>query len=209
MTDEVNEPNDVNEQVDEREGSTRTVDPKAYEQVANDMHKYKRELKDWQSKAKDYEQKLKDIDLQKLEQAEKHKEVADHYKKELEEYKGKYSQTVESIITDRKLTAVERELSKASIDPEFLDIALGMIDDDVIVEATSTGRHNVLGADKFVERLRAERPKMFIDPKAPNINNSTGSYKQSGQISAKDLVKLQKENPQEYLRVRKEMMNKR
>lgn len=193
-----------NEQnVDQNVGN---VDPQAYQKVSDDMHKYKRQYKETADRVRELEDKLKAIDVAKLEESEEHQKLAEHYRTEAETFKQKYNQTVESVITDKKISAVQRELNRHQVKEGYVDLITQMIGDDVIVEATSTGRHNVLGADKFVESIKETYPDMFIDPKAPNINNATGDYRQAAQLTGKQLAELKRKDYGAYLEAMKKRM---
>jgi len=181
-------------------------DPEQFQKINNDMFKYKRELKEERQRAQELEQRLKEIDLKKLEESEEHQKLAEHYRTEAETFKEKYNQTVQSVITDKKISAVQRELNKHQVKDGYVDLITQMIGDDVIVEATSTGRHNVLGADKFVESIKETYPDMFIDPKAPNINNATGDYRQAAQLTGKQLAELKRKDYGAYLEAMKKRM---
>ncbi len=196
----------IQEQPQVTEENVGNVDPQAYQQVSDDMHKYKRQYKETADRVKELEEKLKAIDVAKLEESEEHQKLAEHYRTEAETFKEKYNQTVQSVITDKKISAVQRELSKHQVKDGYVDLITQMIGDDVIVEATSTGRHNVLGADKFVESIKETYPDMFIDPKAPNINNATGDYRQAAQLTGKQLAELKRKDYGAYLEAMKKRM---
>lgn len=197
----------VDQSVDVQDDS---INPDAYKQVTNDMHKFKREAREARERAKELESKLKAIDLEKLEQSQEHQKLAEHYKTEAEELRAKYSGLSEAIVTERKMQAIEREARKAGVkNDKYLDLISQMVDEDVIVEATSTGRHNVLGADTFVEKIKAEYPDFFTDQSAPSINNSTGSYQAGKKYSGRELVQLKKQDPEAYSAYMAKLMNKR
>jgi hypothetical protein len=196
----------IQEQPQVTEENVGNVDPQAYQQVSDDMHKYKRQYKETADRVKELEEKLKAIDVAKLEESEEHQKLAEHYRTEAETFKEKYNQTVQSVITDKKISAVQRELNKHQVKDGYVDLITQMIGDDVIVEATSTGRHNVLGADKFVESIKETYPDMFIDPKAPNINNATGDYRQAAQLTGKQLAELKRKDYGAYLEAMKKRM---
>ena len=78
---------------------------------------------------------------------------------------------------------------KSGIRPEAVDDLAMLSMNDVLVEHTSTGRVNVLGADRFIENLKQLRPHWFGKP-ALNVNSSVPGIKQGGVATIKDLLKM-------------------
>jgi len=103
------------------------------------------------------------------------------------------TQLKNSYLNDRKFSTVKEACSKAGLRPEAL-ADLELIDlADVVVETTSTGKINVLGSDKFAERLKTLRPHWFTD-KPPVVH--TGGVKlldPTGPVSIDDLYAAEKE----------------
>ncbi len=66
---------------------------------------------------------------------------------------------------------------------------------DVIVETTSTGRVNVIGAKSAAERIKSIRPHWFSEGRVPNINGRQPEVRTSGSgaTSYEELQKLEKE----------------
>jgi len=75
----------------------------------------------------------------------------------------------------------------------------------VQLETTSTGRVNVLGVEDYIKEFAEENDIFFGKGAAPRINTSRVGTTDTQEITAKDLIRLEKENPEKY----REMMKKR
>ena len=184
-----------------------TFDPEQYKRVTNDMHKFKREAKEYRAKMQEFQSKLEQVDIQKMEESSEHQKLAEHWKNQATQYKSELDNTTQAIVNEKKFSAIEREARKQGIRGDrYLNILTSFDTNDIIVETTSTGRHNVLGADVFVEQVKQEYPDLFTDQAAPSINNSTGEYRVSKTLSGKDLLELKKKDPVAYQKQRQAML---
>ncbi len=165
-----------------------SVSMDAYTSVKNDMHKYKEAAQ----KSADALKKLEDEKLQKNEQW---KEYAAAKEKEANDYKQKYELVNSSILERSKLSKVKEECAKLGlIDAAYEDLeALDF--KDVIVETTSTGRVNVMGAKSAAERLKSLKPHWFSDTRVPNVNGKVPDVRNTppGSVTAAEIVKLEAE----------------
>ncbi len=174
---------------DDGNGETgEQVSVTAYNAVKGDMHKYKEE-------ARKNAEALKAFQDKEMQQKEQWKEFGKAKEGEAVEYKNKYDTLVSSINDRSKIAAVKSECIKlglidaAADDLEILEMK------DVVVETTSTGRVNVIGAKSAAERIKSLKPHWFNDQRAPNVNgrppgvnNGTGNT-----VTYADLTKLEAE----------------
>lgn len=180
----------------------KPVSSEAYEQTKNDMHKFKRMASDAETKQLEAEVKLKAIETSNQESQGKYKELWESTTEELNSVRDKHSKVLNSVIDDKKLTAVREFALKHNIRQEALD-DLDMVDmSGVVVETTDQGRYSVHGADHFVEKLKTLKPHWFVDGKAPIINNGTGTFDgEEKTYSPTEMLDLQKKDPALYREV--------
>ena len=178
------------------------IDASVYEQVKNDMHKFKRMAQEAEEQKAKFEQQLKEVETNQAKSQGKYKELYEATTQELGTYKSKYEETINSVLEDKKLSVVRELAMKKNIREAALD-DLDMIDmSAVIVETTDQGRYNVLGADSFVDKLKSAKPHWFVDATPPTVNNGTGTFDgKEKTYSPNEFLKLQKENPAEYREV--------
>lgn len=98
-----------------------------------------------------------------------------------------------------KMSAIEQEAMKAGIIPAALnDIR---IDEATMVEIESgdKGTVSILGAKEYVEHLKETKGHWFGNVIPPIINTATGELPAAPtEMSAKDLIALQKTDPNAY-----------
>ncbi len=165
------------------------VERSAYEQVKADMHKYK-------ARAKEVEDQLAAKETSKLKDDQKWKELAEVNEREALEAKEKLKKLNSTVIEDRKLSVIRTEAQKLGILPSALDDLDNQSWSDVSVEFTSTGRINVIGAAKAVERFKTLKPHWFQGAQAPGVNTTTPNVVQSapaGAVTLKDIAAAEAE----------------
>lgn len=192
-----------NEQVDqvsnEQEQEQKHVDYNTYERTKNDMHKFKRQFMEQQTKLEKMQAELEKAETEKLKNSENYKELWEKERQAKEDLKGKLSQFSSTVLEDKRRDAIKQELLKNNFDTDFLDIVDAFDTSDVLVETTSNGSFVVNGADTWVEALKSTKPKMFKQKVDPKVNNATGDHQHREKIYSKqDVLKLQKENPKLY-----------
>lgn len=134
------------------------------ERALADLHKYK-------SKAKTYEEKIEQEKTARMKEQNQWKELAEQREKEAAEAKAETQKIQGSFLGERKFNAVREKCAALGLRPEAMS-DLEMLDlSQVQIETTSTGKINVLGADKFSERLKALKPHWFADKQPPNVNS--------------------------------------
>ncbi len=153
------------------------------EHALADVHKFK-------AKATELENKGRKEEETRLRETENWKKLAEIKTKDAEEAAEQLNSLKTSLIEDKKYSAVKDAAIKSGIRPEALpDLELLGLR-DVVIETTSTGRVNVLGADRFVDQLKTIRPHWFGKPSV-NINSSVPGIKGAGPVANEtDLIKL-------------------
>lgn len=143
------------------------VPKEVYERMKSDMLKAKQ-------KADELEKSINSQKLAALKQTENWQELAKLKEQEAEDYKTKYERLSSSLVENKKLDAIRTEALKLGIDQRSLE-DLEMIDfNEVQIETTSTGKINVLGADKAVANLKLRKPHWFNSkPATVNANSPT------------------------------------
>lgn len=178
---------------------TQNVDPKAYEQIKNDMFKFKRSFMETQKQLEEYQQKMAQLEEEKLQNGENYKELWERERQSKESLQQKLKSLSTNVLEDKKLEAIKSEARKAGLDPDWEDMLTAFDTSDVLVETTDSGQFIVNGADTWVEALRADKPKMFRMKTDPAINNKTGNFDNREKTYSKaEVLKLQKENPSKY-----------
>lgn len=184
--------------------------PKAdAERALNDMHKFKREAKEKEKKLEELSNKLKSMEEMSYKEREDYKTLYEKAKEENEELNQRYSGLKSDVYNNQRLSAVEKAAIKADIKDsalEDLQMRLATTDaDEIEVEATSSGRLMVNGAEDYIARIKDLKPHWFDDKNPSNINNNPGNYKKSGDYSADEIFQMRKKDPQRY----QELMRKR
>lgn len=156
--------------------------------VLKDMHRFKEE-------ARQAQEKLKLMEDAKLKANSSWEELAKVKEQEAKDANDKLTKLTGALVTKEKYSAVERACSAIGLRKEAVsDLELVGLD-DVQIETTSTGRMNVLNADKFAERLKAIRPHWFSTPGAPNVNTNGAQINPGqGQITMKDVLAAEVES---------------
>lgn len=110
-----------------------------------------------------------------------YKELAEQLEKELELEKNKTKQYSEAYLYDRKLDAAKTAAAQSGMRKDAIDDIEAFLSraTEIEVETTSTGRINVLGADRFISRLKSQKPYLFetrgskVNPETPSVNGGT------------------------------------
>lgn len=163
-----------------------------------DMFRYKREAKSAAEERQKLQAELEKVQTDQMKQKNQYKELYEQASNKAQEVEQKYSRLQESLVINEKLKAIERAALKHGIRENALEDLSMLNTDDVIVETTSTGRVNVVGADEFVSKLKSVKSHWFAKS-APNINNSTGTFQseESG-YTPNQLLDIQKKDPAKY-----------
>lgn len=154
------------------------------ERVMKDMHKFK-------SSYKELQEQFARQKTDELKKREEWQQVAEMKEKEAHDFRTRYESLQESLVNDRKFNAVREKALAAGIRQEALQ-DLELLDfDEVAIETTSTGRVNVIGADKAIQRLKTTRPYWF-GRKTAGVNTDSPSVQGAQKITYEDIMKAEK-----------------
>ncbi len=143
---------------------------------------------------REMEQMRAELEKSKKEQLRKqssYKELAEQLEQELEQERSKTKQYSEAYLYDRKLDAVRTAAAQAGLRKEALDDLEAFLSraTEIEIETTSTGRINVLGADRFISRLKSQKPYLF-ESKGSRINPETPGFIPSQDMTYEKLQDL-------------------
>lgn len=143
----------------------RTVSWEEHQRALADMHRFKRERADLETKLGDAESKT-------LREKEDFKGLYEREKVERERLAEENKKLTRFTVNTHRFNEVLREAKKEGLknerDLELVDL------EDVDVEATSSGRFLVKNASDKVQRLKSERPHWFGTTPAPTVNGGGG-----------------------------------
>ncbi len=165
-----------------------SVPYREFKLVKDDMHRFKEE-------ARKNAELLKSAAEKDMRDKEQWKEYGAAKEKEATEYKTKYETLSKSIQERAKISNVREACLKLGLVDSAID-DLEMMDlKDVVVETTSTGRINVIGAKSAAERIKSIRPHWFSESRVPNVNGRAPEVQAGGggSVSYEDLQKLEVE----------------
>ncbi len=172
------------------------------------MHKHKKEakaLKDEKTAAAD--KKMKD--------EKRFEELAEANEKKAKEADERAERIQNSYLGEKKVNAARVAAEKLGLRPEAVSDLEQLDLDGVQIETTSTGKINVLGADKFAERLKTLKPHWFSDKRKPNVNtNGTKVLDSDGPLTASQVYEAEKAGRKsgdmsEYQKLHKQFQNQR
>lgn len=167
----------------EKGGKPELVSREDHERALADLHKFKKEAE----KLKTEREAEKTA---KLKEENRWKELAEQNEQEAKTAREEAARIKDSYVNGKKYSAVQEKCMALGLRPEAVS-DLEMLDlADIPIETTSTGKINVLGADKFAERLKTLKPHWFAEKKAPSINADGTRVVESndGQITVAQLL---------------------
>lgn len=158
-----------------------------FERIQAELNKHK-------STAQKLKEQLDADKTNKMKEQNQWKELAEAKERELAEEREKAERLQNSYLDEKKYTAVQAACQKLGLRAEALS-DLEMLDlEQVQIETTNTGKINVLGAERFAERLKSLKPHWFATQTAPSVNtNGTRVLDSGGAITPKMLLDAEKE----------------
>jgi hypothetical protein len=171
----------------------KPVPKQVHDEVVQDLLKHKGTAKELEMKLQQIEREREQARLDGLKQKEEWQKVAQMKEKEAEELRQKLQKKDEMVSNYFKKSEVKAQAMKLGIRDQALQDLDLLPMDDVQLETTSTGKLNVLGADRYVEKLKTERPHWFTDKSAPQVDGGVPSVSQGSTLNMSDVLKLQKE----------------
>jgi len=164
------------------------VDRAAYDSVTADMHRFKEE-------ARKLKESIESAATGKLKEQSQFKELAERYEGENKTLKEENARIRTSIVEDKKFSTVRAAAQKLGIRAEAVSDLEGLDLTEVAVETTSTGKINILGADKFAERVKTLKPHWFTTGNTGNVNTQSTRVNDDGTaaVSTADLIAAERE----------------
>lgn len=158
----------------------------------------------------DLAKQIESMRTEKLESEKNYKELYEREKARAHEAVTRAEDVQKSYLSGLKKSAIETYAAKLGIKENyssFLDADSPMVQ----IETTSTGNINVLGAQEYVEDYKLRYPEMFKSSEPPRVNTGQpqGYNGQGGEISSRDLAKLQKEDVQQYSKVMRQIQDRK
>jgi hypothetical protein len=174
--------------------------PEGPEKYKYDMLRYKQELERERQARIEVEQRAKTEEMARLEREKNYEKLAEFYKKQADENEQRYKGILESQVDFYKTNAVETELIKLGIKPDYLAFAKRELEmsSDVEIETTTLGNVNVHGARTFAENFKNRYPDVFKGLGKPNINNASPNMGGSKTWTADEVLALEKGDPVQY-----------
>lgn len=164
-----------------------TVSKADLERALKDLHKYKAQVQEFKEKSEQEK-------IQRMKEQNQWREIAEAKEREALEFKKQATEVQQSYLNEKKYAALSSACSQLGLRPEAVS-DLELIDLSAVqIETTSTGKINVLGADKVAEQLKRQKPHWFSEPKPPLVNSSGQRvHDQSGTITYDMLMTAEKE----------------
>lgn len=158
-----------------------------HERALADLQKFKREA----AKLKEEKENEK---TNKLKEQNQWKEIAEQREREAKEAREESERIRNSYVGERKFNAVRGKCEALGLRPEAIS-DLEMLDlEEIQIETTNTGKINVLGADRFAQRLKTLKPHWFADKTPPNVNTKGARINDNGGVlTAADLIAAERE----------------
>lgn len=165
------------------------VEPQADTVDRDLLEKFKQDNIKAKKRMQELEAQLEVERRNKLKEKEDWKSYAETLEKELESTKTERQALSQAMIYDKKVEAIRISALNTGIRKDAIKHLEKFGTDGVEIETTSTGRINVLGADQFVARLKAEAPYLF-DVKGSKVNAESPSMIGKSEITIEKLNEL-------------------
>jgi len=162
-----------------------TVSKDGIERALKDVHRFKDE-------ARSLKEKLKTVEETQLKEKQQWKELYEQRDKEYKDLLGKEEQLRGSIVNEKKFFALKDEaqrlglLPEAVADLEYWDLS------DVLIEATSSGKVNIVNAKQVAEKIKTMRPHWFSQKSAPAVNANSPHVITGTKVTMKDVMDAEK-----------------
>jgi hypothetical protein len=162
---------------------------------ADDMAAFRAELQRERQAREAAEAKLQQQQEESLRKSKNWEELARLKSEEAENNRTKYEKLHGTIIQNEKLMRLKAECTKLGINPEALEDLDYMVDNlNISVEATSTGKILVHGAEAAAQLLKARKPFWFaVKPASVNPASPTVTVPAGGKMTMETLMALEKE----------------
>lgn len=189
----LNEGNEENEEI--KVGPDATV---KIEKPNSGSNFYRQKITDVQGQLDQMKAENESLKTQQLTEKENFKELYELEKGKRVEAETKSKSIAENYFNGLKTTAVREVAIKSGILDEAIS-DINIKDNPLIqTETTSTGNVNIIGADDYIEQLKANKPHWFRKSGAPIVNNANPEAVNPKTLSVDDIIKLEKTDPAKY-----------
>lgn len=150
------------------------IDKKEFEAVLKESLKRKDALAVLERQNLDLQKQFEQMKTQGMKTKEAWKELAETKEKEVDQLKSENTQIKKAVVDASKHMALKSAVLKLGLHPsgeKYLDTSTWL--DEVEVEYTSTGRVNVLNAERVAQNFKTQNPLLFQAPSAPGINTNS------------------------------------
>lgn len=156
-------------------GADKDLVPKAdHQRALDDMHKFKLSSQANEKLANDLKTRLEALEAKQKTESGDFKGLYEQTKAQLDTANAEKTKLKESVVLTQKHSAVQAEVMKLGLKPEFMPILEKESLDSVVFETTSQGRFLVTGADLFAQDFQKRFPSAFAAATPPVINNGGG-----------------------------------
>ena len=149
------------------QSETKTVSWEDHQRALADLHKFK-------AKARELESSQEEAEKKRLVENEQWKQLAEINEKKFLEAEEKRKRQNDTILNHTKYETLKRVAVSNGIRKEALEDLDLLSLESIEVEATTSGRFNVHGAEDYVTRLKKLKPHWFNDSTAPRVNSGGG-----------------------------------
>lgn len=172
--------------------TTQTETTQNNQQNVDETAILRQKLQQYEKENKEFRQTLKKQEDEKLRSNQEWQKLSEMKEKEASEWREKHDSLATSLITREKYSALLKEATKMGLREEAVQ-DLDLVDlSEISIETTSTGRYNILGADKYAQKLKSLRPHWF-GSSTPNVNTSTMRVDQIDQVTPAMIRQAEKE----------------
>lgn len=177
---------------------TEQKEQKEVKKVDENALKLKQELEETKRKLKEFK-KLEEQRLEsKLIEEKRFEELYKAEKERAERAEIKANNIKDDFVNTLKYNAIKEEATKLGMKEKYLKF-LNLDTNLVEIETTDRGNVNVLGAREYLEDFKIENEDLFSTKKSPTINTNFSTTESKGKdLSAKEIVELQKKDPEKY-----------
>lgn len=188
------------------ESKPKMVSWEDHQRALKDMHKFKdeaRQLKELQEKE----------ERKRLVENEQWKQLAEINEQKFIAAEEKQKRQNETILNTLKHEKLKRVAVSNGIREEALDDLDLLSLESIDVEATTSGRFNVHGAEDYVSRLKKLKPHWFRDSVPPKVNSGGGGAPPQGKkYTAQDIVNIEMKygrRSSQYIKAREDYLKQK
>lgn len=187
--------NDLDLDDQEKEVITDSVDAPKEELIP--AHKLEKALADIQkikTRNSELENRIKSNDMKQMQDNDEWQKIAKLKEEEANDWQQKYNGLSQAFVDNKKLEAITSEARNQGIRKEAIpDLDQDAILSSLAVETTSSGRVNILGADRVVMGLKASKPHWFGSRTTNlNIDNPKVIEGDSSTVTVEDVQKAER-----------------